>query len=138
MTQREAALVQSLRCSVRGPNSLSKRSAPPFQPQPPPQAAGVFPRCTWCTHTPVHSCLIQGNSQVLFKTEFQSQFQQLFLAQLASHRMNCSILYSSQRFHSSVPLWDLISPQQPFLSACVSSSRPWAPRVQGMMSYSVI
>lgn len=113
-TQGESALVPNPGLSVSGPNSLSKRPFPHFQMQPSPQPAGVLPKHTRTLPCPSH--LIPGHSP----RTLQAPIQPPFLAQFASHRMNGSILHASQQSLSPDPLWDHFSPQQRFLSTCMS------------------
>ena len=125
MTQGEAALGQSLGCSVRGPNSLSKRSSPPFQPQPPPQPAGVFPRYALCTHTPMHSCFIPG--------QLSSALQDLISVPIPAPVPGPTGFTQNELFHPLlITVTPLISsfmgphfsPAKVLICTCVSSSRP--------------
>ena len=68
MAQGEAALVQRLGCSVRGPNSLPRGLHPLSSRSHHPNQQASFPNTLCALTLPCTPALSQGSSHLLFKT----------------------------------------------------------------------
>lgn len=123
----------------KGPQLPLQEVCTPFQLQPAPlQAAGVSPRCTWRTHTPEHSCLIRGT---LKECSSRPNFSPIPAAVPGPAGFTQNELFHpftphSDSTHQFLYGTSFLPMKRSYLH--VSSSRPWAPRVQGRVLFSYI